>query len=130
MIFLFSIACTTSTEPGTKDLLNTLWKVELLKIDGENIIPPEGKLFTARFQVDSVVGGKCDCNDFGAKYFINSGDSLSIDQIQMTELGCSGDQSFSNKYIDNIRTAQSYSIDKNKLSIFTNNNSSIRFIGE
>ncbi len=130
IILLFSIACSTSTEPGTKELLSTLWKVESLKIGEETIIPPEGKLYTAKFLVDSAVSGKCDCNNFGANYFIAHGDSLRIDQIQITEIGCGGDQSFSSEYIVNIRAAQSYSIDKNKLYIYTNNNSIIKYIGE
>lgn len=131
---LLSLACILdkekSVEYDEKELLNTLWTLETFYSDGNIVSPPEDQVYTIQFKKDSTVSGKNDCNDFYANYLIASDDSLRLEQLVTTEIGCGGDQSFSDEYIQGLRDAKSYSIRKNYLYIYYGDNSRLIFYGE
>ncbi|NLA22762.1 MAG: META domain-containing protein, partial [Candidatus Marinimicrobia bacterium] len=86
--------------------------------------------YTIQFKKDSTVSGKNDCNDFFANYLIASDDLLRLEQLVTTKIGCGGDQSFSDKYIQGLSAAKSYSILKNYLYIYYGDNSRLIFYGK
>jgi len=113
-----------------KNLQNTLWILESFDIEGTIVKPPKDQVYTIQFKEDSTVSGKIDCNDFYAKYLITSDNSLRLEQFMVTEIGCGGDQSISDKYIHGLGDAKSYNILKNYLYLYYGDNSRLIFYSE
>ncbi|HOV24064.1 MAG TPA: META domain-containing protein [Candidatus Marinimicrobia bacterium] len=132
LAMFFALDCdnTNDTEVEDKEFLNTIWTLTSFEIDGEVIAPPEDQVYTIQFKKDSTVSGKNDCNDFFANYLIASDDLLRLEQLVTTKIGCGGDQSFSDKYIQGLSAAKSYSILKNYLYIYYGDNSRLIFYGK
>lgn len=131
IIILSLFACNEGTiEPATKEFMNTIWKLESMRIDNETITPQTDQTYIAIFEEDSTLSGTSDCNDFSANFLLLSEDSLIIEQFFITEKGCGGDQSFSDRYVQVLRDARTYKIDMNKLTVFDINNSQLMFIGK
>jgi heat shock protein HslJ len=113
-----------------KKLQNIRWILESFDIDGNIVTPPKDQAYTIQFKEDSTVSGKIDCNYFYAKYLITSDNSLRLEQFMVTEIGCGGDQSISDKYVQAVREAKSYEIHKNRLYIYYGDNSKLIFYSE
>ncbi len=132
LAMFFALDCdnTNDSVVEDKEFLNTIWTLEFFEINGEVVTPPENQLYTIQFKGDGTVSGKNDCNDFYANYLIPSDDSLRIVEFVTTKKGCSGDQSISDRYVQGVREAKSYNIQKNKLTIYYGDNSRLIFYGE
>ena len=118
-IFLF-LACDfdKDRQDEIKELLNTLWTLEFFDIEGTILEPPKDQPYTIQFRDDSIASGKVDCNYLDANYLIASDNSLRLEQLRVTEMGCGGDQSISNRYILALEDAKSYEIHNKYLYIY------------
>lgn len=109
--------CCSPTTPGEENteeenLQNTLWILEAVETEGEIVDPPQGQIYTIKFQTDTTIRGKNDCNELFAQYTILLGDLLQIDQLVTTKKGCGGDQDYSEKFIQALANTKSYKIKK------------------
>ncbi len=132
LIVLFSITCTTSTEPETRDFVNTLWHLESIKIsNNEFIIPPEDHIYTIKFRPDSTFLGDNGCNDIGGEYHLLSNSIIAISRMGTTYQGCSDASIYKEYYsaLNNLRHYEAkYEIKYNRLYINYRSQSGIRFI--
>jgi len=56
--------------------------------------------------------------------------SLFLDQFVITEKGCGGDRSISDKFVQWLKDSKSYEIVKGKLLLYSPNNAKLIFKGE
>lgn len=116
------------TESESKSLLNTLWILESFEIEGEVVKPNKEQVYSVQFEADSTFTGNNDCNDFGGKFEVLSGDSLIIKKVGGSKVNCPN--SMYNEYLEAFRNAKSFKINKNYLYIFYGNDSRLNFKGE
>jgi len=125
LLCLLLITCKSATETESKAFLTTVWTLESLNIEGEIVKPPDGQLYTIQFKKDSTFTGKNDCNDIFGEYEIKSNNSLVIFKVGGSKANCPNSMFLT--YLDAIRSAKSYKIEKNRLYIYYRNNSILIF---
>ncbi len=128
LLIILVFVATCSTEPETKELINTLWKLELFETNSGVIIPPKDQTYNIKFDDDNTLNGMNDCNEISGYYKLKS-NYITIDSIATTKVYC-GEASMDDKYIEALYKAKSYQITQNKLYIYYGNNSKLLFIGE
>ena len=128
LLILLVFVNTCSTEPETKELINTMWKLELFETDGGVIIPPKDQAYNIKFNDDNTLKGISDCNEIFGYYKLKS-NNITIDSLITTKIYC-GETSMGDKYSEALYKSKSYQIDRNKLSIYYGINSKLLFIGE
>ncbi|MBU0561070.1 MAG: META domain-containing protein [Bacteroidetes bacterium] len=129
ILLFFSNGCQeSSTEPVTKEFLNTLWTLEYFNVDGKITVSPKEQIYNIQFFADSTMKGKSDCNEIFSYYKLSS-NYLVLDSLFTTKKGC-GEGSMGSIYFDALRITETYKIEKNNLAIFYGNDSKLTFIGE
>ena len=132
LLFLisFTSSCVnSSTEVETKELLNTLWKLEAFEIDGEIINPPIDQIYNIKFHSDSTFIGKSACNDIGGKFEIRGEDSLIVTKLGTTFANC-GEDSFYFSFYAAIHQLSSFYLNNNRLTLYYLNHSKLIFKAE
>ena len=129
LIFIISSCINSSTEVETKELLNTLWKLEAFEIDGEIITPPVEQNYNIKFQSDSTFIGKSACNNIGGNYELEGDNSIIVTKLGTTFANC-GEDSFYGAFYSAVHKLSSYYLHNNRLTLFYGNNSKLIFKAE
>jgi len=128
-LFLFMVSCNDSaTETNPIELLNGVWVLKSFEVNGIQDIPPADQVYNIQFKADNKFSGINDCNTISGNYGLNS-NNITIDNISSTEVYC-GKESLDYRYLEALSGAETYKIEKNKLSIYYQTNSRLIFIGE
>ena len=128
-LLLFTSSCSDSaTETNSLKLFNTLWVLDAFKVNGLLDIPPDDQVFNIQFKADRIFTGINDCNDISGEFSLNS-NNITINRIITTDMYC-GKESLDYRYLEALSGAETYKIEKNKLSIYYQTNSRLIFIGE
>lgn len=117
------------TESETKPLLNTLWTLESLEIDGEVVKPQENQIYNIQFKDDSTFSGRNDCNDIGGSYTFEQSGVMKVSKLGTTFANC-GDKSMFREYYNAFEQIFSYEVDKNKLLLRYGEDSALNFISK
>lgn len=129
IILLIINSCNESTtETNSTELLNTLWVLEAFEVNGILDIPPDNQDYNIQFKEDYKFSGRNDCNTISGYYDLNS-NNITLDNIISTEVYC-GKESLDYIYIEALRRAESYKIDKNELTIYYKTNSELIFVSK
>jgi len=130
VIFEIITSCKSSLKPKF-EFPNTPWKLESFDFQGSITKPPNNQTYTIKFNYDGTANGECHCNDFYIrKIIMRENNSLFLDQFVITEKGCGGDRSISDKFVQWLKDSKSYEIVKGKLLLYSPNNAKLIFKGE
>jgi heat shock protein HslJ len=110
-----------SESPLGEVLTNTQWVwVRTETATGENIVAPEGSVFTLTFHEDGTLTPTTDCNGIFSSY-VRNGEALSFGVFGQTQMYCEG--SLENVYVESLSQTSSYSINEKELHLFLLENS-------
>ena len=127
IIFVTTLACTNTTEPETKEFINTIWKLESFETMGvEVLVIPNDQIYQVQFFTNDSINGVNHCNTLYGKYELKTDKILTIKELGGTKKGC-GDNSMSNMFIATMYDAQSYEINRDELHIYYGTNSRLNF---
>ena len=102
-------------ESETKELLNTLWRLESFEAIGEEIThPPQNQIYNIQFMVNDILRGKSACNEIWAGYEVKPDNSLKIIRLVSTKLYCI--DSMDDEYRKALIAAKSYEIDQKNIA--------------
>ena len=82
------------------------------------------------FNDDGTIGGSSSCNQLLGKYKLNSSNGIVIESLVQTLRGCVGNESiyWEKKFPSELREAEKYKIDGNKMIIYTLSGNQLVFI--
>ena len=134
IIFITTLSCTNTTEPVSKEFINTIWKLESFEIANDTIIkPPDGQIYTIKFLSDSTFEGTNACNKIGGKYELLPNSIIVIKKLGTTYAYCPDGTVHDEYYgaLNDLRSHEAmYEIKQNKLYINYGVNSRMIFISQ
>ncbi len=125
--YLFTIllitpaACSDSNDQAIdEDLLNVVWRVDTLQTPEEEIVPGPDTLMTIQFNRSLKVSGRGGCNSYNGIYEISKKNSLSVDVLTWTEMGCDGGRllDLDGFLINALENVTAYNVSENRLTLY------------
>ncbi len=118
-------ACTIKNQAVSEDPLDkTSWELFAFRKSS----PIEGTNFTARFEAGEV-NGNGGCNQYGGRYEIE-GNRITISELYSTEMACLEPDGLMEQeayLLEFFGSAQTYSIEADRLSIFRSDGEALTF---
>ena len=95
-------------------------------LPGKDLVP--GRRPTIRFNADPRgAGGRSFCNGYGGPY-VTHADSLRIDRIESSAVGCDGSDSLETRFFRGLRETRRFEIDSLSLVLITANGLRLTFV--
>jgi pimeloyl-ACP methyl ester carboxylesterase len=105
----------------TEIILEGQWILRSFTIDGEEILFPEEKNITIRFDAEGNLAGSGGCNEFIGSYRIIYDNMISIGPITFTEMGCSEGMEQEQLYFGSLEELSKFSLIDDELKLYSTN---------
>jgi pimeloyl-ACP methyl ester carboxylesterase len=105
----------------TETILEGGWILRSFTIDGEEILFPEGKNITIRFDAEGKLSGSGGCNELIGSYRIIYDNMISIGSIAFTEMACPEGMEQEQLYFESLEELSKFNLTDDELRLSSTN---------